>query len=134
MTVVDASLFVNGLVTTGPVGDAARHALGHLNTFAAPSVFPAEVASALRSLVLRDILHVTRAKAALARLAATKCTLYPFAPFSERVWELRENLSVYDAWYVALAERLSAALLTSDARLARAVGPRCPMRLVADRD
>ena len=50
---------------------------------------------------------------------------YPFRPFAERVWELRENLTAYDAWYVALAEALDWPLVTLDRRLSRATGPRC---------
>ena len=50
---------------------------------------------------------------------------YPFRPFAERVWRLRANLTVYDAWYVALAEALGWSLLTLDCRLSRASGPRC---------
>ena len=51
--------------------------------------------------------------------------LFPFAPFAERVWALRSNLSSYDAWYVALAEALGCPLLTLYARLSRASGPGC---------
>ena len=49
----------------------------------------------------------------------------PFVPFASRVWQLRSNLTVYDAWYVALAEALDWPLITLDRRLSRAVGPRC---------
>ena len=51
--------------------------------------------------------------------------LFPFAPFAERVWALRENLTSYDAWYVALAEVLDCPLVTLDRRLSRASGPVC---------
>ncbi len=57
-------------------------------------------------------------------------TLHPFAPFADRVWELRDNLTVYDAWYVAVAERLETLLVTTDARLAGATGPTCEVELV----
>ncbi len=61
---------------------------------------------------------------------------YPFEPFLPRVWDLRENVTVHDAWYVALAEALHAPLVTADERL-RADGPRCevlsPGEAVADR-
>lgn len=49
------------------------------------------------------------------------------------MWELRDNLAVYDAWYAALAERLGAALVTTDARLAQAAGSRCEVELITDR-
>ncbi|HWB72996.1 MAG TPA: type II toxin-antitoxin system VapC family toxin [Egibacteraceae bacterium] len=64
------------------------------------------------------------------RLAQTRVLLHEFAPYAERVWELRENLTVYDAWYVAVAEALGAALVTTDSRLASASGVRCAVRLV----
>jgi len=56
---------------------------------------------------------------------------YAFEPFADRVWELRDNVSVYDAWYIALAEWLTTELVTGDARLVGAVGARCAIRLVA---
>ncbi len=51
--------------------------------------------------------------------------LFPYEPLARRVWELRENVTPYDAWYVALAEELGVGLATLDRRLAQAVGPRC---------
>jgi predicted nucleic acid-binding protein len=53
--------------------------------------------------------------------------LWPYLPLAERVWELRENLTAYDASCVALAELLGTSLVTLDARLARESGPRCPI-------
>ena len=52
-------------------------------------------------------------------------TLFPFAPFAGRIWDLRSNLTSYDAWYVAVAEALGCRLVTLDARLGRATGPKC---------
>lgn len=57
--------------------------------------------------------------------------LFPYAPFASRVWELREDVTCYDAWYVAIAEALSAPLATLDARLANAPGPRCRFAVTA---
>ena len=51
--------------------------------------------------------------------------LLPFGPYAERIWELRSNLTPYDAWYVGCAEALAVPLATLDARLSRAPGPRC---------
>ena len=51
--------------------------------------------------------------------------LFPYASFAERIWALRQNVTCYDAWYVAVAEALSAPLATLDNRLAKASGPRC---------
>ena len=67
-------------------------------------------------------LEATAAHRDLLRL---KLERYPFAPFASRVWELRANLTCYDAWYVALAEVLGWPLLTLDRRLSRASGPQC---------
>jgi predicted nucleic acid-binding protein len=74
--------------------------------------------------------HLSRSEATLAHadLIALPLDLWPYAPLAERVWELRENLTSYDASYVALAELLDAALITLDVRLANAPGPRCPIR------
>jgi predicted nucleic acid-binding protein len=57
---------------------------------------------------------------------------YPFEPFIDRAWELRDNLTVYDAWCVALAERLGTDFVTADERIVGAPGPRCAFRHVAD--
>jgi predicted nucleic acid-binding protein len=55
--------------------------------------------------------------------------LFPYGPLAERIWELRANVTPYDAWYVALSEELGVPLLTLDGRLARAPGPTCRFEL-----
>ena len=80
-------------------------------------------------MVLRGKLSPTVAAEALEELRAVPRVRYMFEPFSERAWELRDNLTVYDAWYVALAEWLETDLVTTDQRLMRAPGPRCRIRL-----
>jgi len=60
-----------------------------------------------------------------ADLLDLRVELFPYAPFAARVWELRDNLTTYDAWYIALAEFLSSPVATLDRRLSRAAGPRC---------
>lgn len=57
--------------------------------------------------------------------SAVRARRYPFAPFVSRVWELRDDVAVYDAWYIALAETLQTSLVTTDDRLRRSDGPRC---------
>jgi predicted nucleic acid-binding protein len=93
-----------------------------------PAIFGAEVTSALRMLVLRGELSPMRAAAAREQVRTARTIQYPFEPFSDRVWELRANLTVYDAWYVALAEWLATDLVTADERLANASGLRCVVR------
>src|ERR1700722_15820504 len=106
MTVVDASVLVDALVGDGPHGDLARAELRGRAVLQVPAIFGAEVTSSLRALVIRNDLSPVRAGVALARLRRTRTIQYPFEPFSQRVWELRANLTVYDAWYIALAEWL----------------------------
>ncbi|MXZ96354.1 MAG: type II toxin-antitoxin system VapC family toxin [Acidimicrobiaceae bacterium] len=124
--VVDASVLVGALTDSGREGRWCKQALERAPA-AAPELALAEATNILRRLELsRSISHLeaTAAHRDLLRLAIE---LYPFAPFAGRVWELRENLTVYDAWYVALAEVLEWPLVTLDRRLTRADGPQCEM-------
>lgn len=84
---------------------------------------------ALRRQVLRGCLTQDRAFLALKRLRETRLTRYPHTPFIERIWELRENITAYDASYIALSETLDAPLMTTDGRLARAPGHRARVEL-----
>ncbi len=128
MPVLDASVVVDALVVAGSAGDLGRDEMRRLTTLQVPAIFTAEVTSSLRGLVQGRALSPIRAKAALTEILSVKTLSYPFEPFARRVWELRDSLTVYDAWYVALAERLEAELVTADKRLADASGPRCPVR------
>ncbi|HEX9031619.1 MAG TPA: type II toxin-antitoxin system VapC family toxin [Streptosporangiaceae bacterium] len=130
MPVLDASVVVDALVTLGPAGDLARAELRELTELQVPAIFAAEVTSALRALVRGGALSPVRAGTALSDVLSVRTLTYTFEPFARRAWELRENLTVYDAWYVALAERLDTELVTADRRLAGAVGPRCPVRFL----
>jgi predicted nucleic acid-binding protein len=86
---------------------------------------PVEVANILRRAA--QVGNISADVAALAHgdLLQLGVALLPYEPFAERVWELRDNLTAYDAWYVAVAERLSAPLATLDDRLAGSPGARC---------
>ncbi len=131
MTVTDASVLVDALVGNGSHGERARKELRGRNVLEVPAIFKAEATSALRGLVLRGELSSIRAATALQQVRQTRAIQYPFEPFARRIWELRDNLTVYDAWYVALAEWLGADVVTADERLASAAGPRCPIRHLA---
>lgn len=124
MLVVDASVAVALLIDSGPDGTWAEQALRgeHL---VAPHLMPAEVANILRRAAARGDVSADAAALAHADLVALGVDLFPYEPFAARVWELRENLTAYDAWYVALAEALGAKLATLDGALSRAAGPRC---------
>ncbi len=128
MPVLDASVVVDALVVAGRPGDLGRAELRKLAELQVPAIFTAEVTSALRALVHRKALDPIRAVTALTEILAMKTLSYPFEPFARRAWELRDVMTVYDAWYVALAERLETDLVTADKRLAGAPGLRCPVR------
>lgn len=122
--VVDASQVVAALADTGVAGEWARTQLA-AGTLAAPHLMPVEVANVLRRQVAAGELSSDNASMAHTDLVALPVELFPYQPFARRVWELRENVTAYDAWYVALAESLDAPLLTLDLRLASAPGLRC---------
>jgi predicted nucleic acid-binding protein len=124
MLVVDALVVVAALVDSGPDGVWADELLG-THPLAAPHLMPVEAANILRRAVLRGDLSADSAALAHADLLALRVDLFPYGPFAARVWELRGNVTSYDAWYVALAEALGARLATLDARLSRSSGPRC---------
>ena len=130
MRVIDASVVVDAFVIDGDPGEAAREQLEQQRTLAAPTILKAEVLSALRSLTLREEIAEMRGRRAIDRLHRLSVTTFPIDPLMNRIWELRSTVSVYDAWYVALAERLSVTLVTSDRRLAAANGPRCEIEVV----
>ena len=95
---------------------------GQDETLHAPHLLDVEVAQVLRRYYLHRELSSRRAEQALDDLAALKLERYPHEPLLPRIWQLRENITAYDAAYVALAEALNAPLLTCDARLADAPG------------
>jgi predicted nucleic acid-binding protein len=127
--VVDASILVSGLADDGADGDRVRARLRG-ERLAAPQLIDLEVASAWRRLVASGDLDERRAQLALTDLAALRLERAPHVPLLPRCWELRANLTMYDAAYVALAELLGVPLLTGDSRLASAPDPRCQVELL----
>ena len=127
MVVVDASAVVAALIDDGDVGRWAERQLT-AGRAAAPHLMPAEVGSILRRTARFGSISIDMASVAHAVLPGLDVALFPYAPFASRVWELRENVTPYDAWYVALAESLQADLVTLDRRLTRAPGCRCRFR------
>ena len=123
--VVDASVVVALLVDSGPLGHWADEVVSEGPLFA-PHLLPAEVANVLRRSVSASLVSGEVAALAHAELLDLPIELLPYGPAADRAWELRPNLTTYDAWYVAIAEVLDAPLATLDHRLARASGPTCP--------
>lgn len=106
-----------------PYGTWARSVLA--DGIVAPHLMPVEVTNVLRRDVLNKEMSDDVASMTLGLLMNFPVELFPYEPFAERVWELRRTVNPYDGWYVALAEVLGAPLVTLDAKLARASGPRC---------
>ena len=129
MIVLDAGVGVTALVDDGIDGDIARSLLRG-DELAAPEVFDLEVTSVLRRLEQADRLTARRAEQAMSDLADLRLERVSHAPLVDRCWELRHNLTPYDAAYVALAEMFEVVLVTSDARLANAPGPTCRIDLL----
>jgi predicted nucleic acid-binding protein len=122
--VIDASMVVAALADSGPDGRWAESLLTS-DSLAAPHLLPVEAANILRRSALAGIISAEDASLAHADLLDLRAELFPYAPFAARIWALRENVTSYDAWYVAVAEALDAPLATLDSRLANAPGPRC---------
>lgn len=112
------------LVDSGPDGSWADELLA-TDHLAAPHLMPVEVANILRRAAVSEDISSDSAALAHADLLDLRVELFPYEPFAHRVWELRENVTAYDGWYVALAEALGAPLATLDRRLATAPGPSC---------
>jgi len=127
--VVDASVVVTALGDDGPDGDHARMRLRG-ERLIAPHVIDLEVASAWRRLYAAGELGGRRADLAIADLRDLRLDRVPHGPLLARCWELRTNLTVYDAAYVAVAELLGTTLVTADNRLAGAPGPRCRIEVL----
>ncbi|MGI8759716.1 MAG: type II toxin-antitoxin system VapC family toxin [Jatrophihabitantaceae bacterium] len=130
MIVVDASVLANALADDENDGDIARGELRAADEVAAPDLVDVETVSVLRKRWLRRTLTDQRFATAVDHLQQLGFERVPTLRLMTRAFELRANVSAYDACYVALAERLGCALITADARLATATGPRCPIRVL----
>jgi predicted nucleic acid-binding protein len=129
MIVVDASVLANGLTDDGPLGVRSRAELASDLHWAAPEHLMVEVFSAIRGRYLGRKISQRRAADAIEAMAAATIDILPTAPLLERMWQLWENLTGYDAAYVAAAELYDCVLVTADERLSQAPGLRCAIRL-----
>lgn len=121
--VIDASVAVAALVDSGPDGQWAETLL--TSDLAAPHLLPVEVANVLRRAVNADEITDDIASLAHADLLDLRIEFVPYEMVATRIWELRHDVTAYDAWYVAVAELLGAPLATLDQRLPSAPGPTC---------
>jgi predicted nucleic acid-binding protein len=122
--VLDASVLVAALSDGGAEGAWAEEIIA-AGGLVAPHLALMEATNILRRLELAGKLCHLEAEAAAQDLLLIELELVPFNPFAERVWDLRSNVTSYDAWYVAVAEELDLPLATLDRPLAAAPGPRC---------
>lgn len=129
MIAVDASALTNALTDDGPAGAQARSELSRDPHWAAPDHLIVEVFSAIRSRWLGGKISDARAAQTLAALADLTLTLIPVTPLLGRMWELRGNVTGYDAAYLAVAEAMDCPLVTADARLSRVPELRCEIRV-----
>ncbi len=130
MIVVDASVLANALADDQLDGRVARGRLVGRGDLVAPDLVDVETVSVLRQRWLAGDLTARRFSAAVDDLGVLELTRFPTMPLMRRAYELRANVTAYDAAYVALAQQLGCALVTGDARLARAPGIRCAVDVV----
>jgi predicted nucleic acid-binding protein len=127
--VLDASAAVTALVEVSPIAARLRRRLADVLT-QAPHLIDAEVGSVLRRRAAAGLIDAGVATAALRGVGLLVAERYPHGPLATAAWELRHDLSYYDALYAALAARLGVPLLTADTRLARSPGLPCEVELI----
>lgn len=129
MIAVDASIVAAALTDATETGDAARKRLRN-ETITAPALMDIEAASVIRKAARTGRLEARAARRALQELRAMPWQEVNHRHLLSRVWELRENVTAYDASYVAVAEMRGVSLLTLDARLAHSTGPQCQFEVL----
>lgn len=133
MIVLDTSAAVEFLVGSDDLAEDVRVAVSG-QKLAAPHAVDLECASTFRGLVQGRKLPASEAERALRLLAAMALTRYSHAPLLPRIWQLRHNMWPYDAAYVALAEALTADLVTVDSKVSKVPGIRCHVRNLRNSD
>jgi predicted nucleic acid-binding protein len=123
--VLDASAALAGLLNDGPARQMLRDVQVH-----APHLIDTEIVSGLRGLVIGRRVSEKLGRSCLDVWRQLAVTRYPAHGLLERVWQLRDNVTAYDAVYVALAEQLDCPLVTADARIAAVSRIGCPVTLV----
>jgi predicted nucleic acid-binding protein len=122
--VIDSSVVVAALVDSGPHGEWAEEVLAS-GLLVAPELVRAEATNIFRRLERAKLITTPEANAAQDDLVQLDIELFPFEPFASRIWELRHNVTSYDAWYVAIAEALKLPLATLNEPLTKSNGVTC---------
>ena len=130
MIVLDASVVLELLLNTAAGRSVANRIQRPEESLHVPHLLDVEVAQVLRRYVQHGVLSAERGRQSLTYLRQLDVTRYAHEALLQRMWALRENLTAYDAAYVALAEVLNAPLLTRDAKLAAAPGVQARVELV----
>lgn len=130
MIVVDASAVIEVVLRTRAAAAVERRVHDMRETLHAPHLVDIEIAHVIRRSTAKGEVSGDRGRAAIDDLADFPMHRHPHLALLPRIWELRHNLSAYDAAYVALAEALDAPLVTRDARLAASSGHRARIELV----
>ncbi len=134
MIVLDASAGVSFLLRIEPVYPALRERILLAGPgFHVPQLFDLEVLHTFRRYERQRLISAERAERAFARLGELRCERHPSTALLGRIWQLRSNMSTYDATYIALAETLNAPLITLDAPLSRAPGHRAKVEFYGER-
>jgi predicted nucleic acid-binding protein len=128
MLVVDTSAILDAIAAYEPAPGLIARLAGD-GDLHAPHLIDVEILHALRGMSMSEEITPERAADARTDFAETALLRYPHEPLSDRIWELRHNLSAYDAAFVALAETLEAPLITCDARLASSSGHNAEIEL-----
>lgn len=131
MIVFDASILANALADDYQDGVSARHELRIADAIAAPDLIDVETDAVLRKRWLAQALTDEQFSAAVSDLERLDFERVPTLRLMRRAYELRANVTPYDASYVALAEALDCELITADRRLANATGPLCAVRVLS---
>ena len=131
MIVIDASALANVVGDDGPAGRAARARLLDAAEASTPDLADVETVAVLRKRWLAGDLTDRRFRSAIDDLLALPLARFPTGPLMIRAYELRSNVTAYDASYIALAEGLACTLVTADARLARCPGTNCAIEILA---
>ena len=122
--VIDSSVVVAALLDSGPHGEWAEEILAS-GFLQAPELVHAEATNIFRRLERAKLITTPEANAAQDDLMQLDIQLFPFEPFASRIWELRHNVTSYDAWYVAVAEAVNLPLATLDEPLSKSPGVAC---------
>lgn len=130
MIVLDASVLANLVGDDGPDGATARARLALAGDASIPDLADVETVAVLRKRWIAKTLTDQRFAEAVADLLALPIARFPTGPLMQRAYQLRANVTPYDASYVALAEGLACTLVTGDARLSRGAGVTCAIEVL----